>query len=143
MGFRAYGLGFRVEGLEFRAYGLGFRVEGLELRVWGLGFRVANKRRPLKRPERQSPKAPEGPIKNPPRALATLKPPTPAQCQRSPARTAARTASSDSSASPRGVDSHETAGCLWDIRISEASITISRRVSLESMGDIALTGFGG
>ena len=33
-------LGFRVWGLEFRVLGSGFGVQGLELRVWGLGFRV-------------------------------------------------------------------------------------------------------
>ena len=38
MGFRVWGLGFGVWGLEYRVWGLGFGVSGLGFRVWGLGF---------------------------------------------------------------------------------------------------------
>ena len=45
LGFRAYGLGFRVSGFGYWAQGLGFRVQGFGFwvqdsgfRVWGLGF---------------------------------------------------------------------------------------------------------
>ena len=40
VGFRLWGLGFRVEVLGFRVWGLGFLVEGLGFRVWSLGLGV-------------------------------------------------------------------------------------------------------
>ena len=42
IGFRVWGLGFRVQGLGFRVWGLGFRVQGLGFGVWGLGFRESH-----------------------------------------------------------------------------------------------------
>ena len=38
LGFRVWGLGFRVQGLGFGVWVLGVSVEGLGFGVWGLGF---------------------------------------------------------------------------------------------------------